>query len=227
MTDDAALVERHIVVRRTARYVTLGDTTGEIDDLWIACHGYGQLASEFLTSMRKVAARGRLLVAPEGLSRFYVDRASMTTDPPPRVGASWMTREDRDVEIQDQVEYLSVLLSSLRQTVGEGARLRLLGFSQGVATVCRWVARSDVRPDELILWAGTLPQELELAAFSARLAGARVTMAFGSRDLLVLPAVGETQLERLTSAGIDARLVSFEGGHRLDDATLIELAAQR
>jgi predicted esterase len=102
----------------------------------------------------------------------------------------------------------------------------LLGFSQGVATVSRWVARSDVRPDELILWAGTLPQELDLEDFGARLAGARVTMVFGARDQLVPVAIGEAQLQRLTTAGIDARLLTFEGGHRLDDATLRAVAAR-
>jgi predicted esterase len=159
------------------------------------------------------------------LSRFYVDRTSMTSDPPPKVGASWMTREDREVEIADQVAYLEALLVELRTRMPKDVRLRLLGFSQGVATVCRWVARGTVRPDELILWAGSFPPDIDPANFGARLHGAAMTMVFGSRDQLVPLAVGETQLARLTGAGIDARLVTFHGGHRLDDATLLSLAS--
>ena len=225
MSDDANVTEHHIAVRRTARYYTLGNAVGDIRDLWIACHGYGQLALPFLTSMAKIAAPDRLIVAPEAFSRFYVDRTSMTTEPPPKVGASWMTREDRDVEIADQVVYLESLLADLRTSVGQDVRLRLLGFSQGVATVCRWVARGTVRPNALILWAGSFPPDIDLSSFSQRVAGVRVTMVFGSRDQLTPIAAAEAQLERLTGAGIDATMVSFDGGHRLDDTTLLSLSS--
>ena len=225
MSADSGIVERHIEVRRTARYFTLGSATAETRDLWIACHGYGQLALPFLTSMAKIAAPGRLVVAPEAFSRFYVDRTSMATEPPPKVGASWMTREDRDVEIADQVVYLDSLLAELRNQVPRDVRLRVLGFSQGVATVCRWVARGTVRPSELILWAGSFPLDIDPVAFSERVRGVPLKMVFGSRDQLAPMAAGESQLGRLTGAGIDAQLVSFEGGHRLDDATLLSLAS--
>jgi predicted esterase len=225
VSDTGAITEHHISVRRTARYYTLGSVSDATRELWIACHGYGQLALPFLTSMAKVAAPHRLIVAPEGFSRFYVDRTSMTADPPPKVGASWMTREDRDAEIADQVGYLEALLADVRTRLPGNVRLRVLGFSQGVATVSRWVARGTVRPDELILWAGSFPLEIDPAEFSRRADGVAVTMVFGSRDQLAPIAVGESQRERLTGAGIDARLVSFEGGHRLDDATLLSLAS--
>ena len=225
MSDDSGIAEHHLAVRRTARYYTLGNVTAGTRDLWIACHGYGQLALPFLTSMAKVAAPDRLIVAPEGLSRFYVDRTSMTTDPPPKVGASWMTREDRDVEIADQVAYLESLLAELRGTLGTTVRLRLLGFSQGVATICRWVARGPVFPSELILWAGTFPLDIDLTEFSRRVGGIPVTMVFGSRDQLTPIAAAEAQLERLTHAGTNVRMISFDGGHRLDDATLLSLAS--
>ena len=225
MSDDRAIIEHHIAVRRTARYYTLGGATRETRDVWIACHGYGQLALAFLSSMATIGAPDRLVVAPEGFSRFYVDRTSMTTDPPPKVGASWMTREDRDVEIADQVVYLESLVGELRASLPGDVRLRLLGFSQGVATVSRWVARGTIRPDELILWAGSFPPDIDLPAFSQRVAGTRVTMVFGSRDQLTPITAAEAQLARLTGAGIDATMMSFDGGHRLDDATLRTLAS--
>ena len=226
MSDAGGVVEHHIAVRRTARYYTLGSATHETRDLWIACHGYGQLAKPFLQSMAKVAAPHRLIVAPEGLSRFYVDRTSMSTDPPPKLGASWMTREDRDVEIADQVVYLESLLAEVRAELRGDVRLRLLGFSQGVATVSRWILRGTVQPTDVVLWAGSFPPEIDPTEFSQRVKGAAVKMVFGSRDQLALMATGKEQLERLTGAGIDAHLISFEGGHRLDDATLLALASE-
>ena len=103
----------------------------------------------------------------------------------------------------------------------------MLGFSQGVATVARWVARGRVRVDELIVWAGAFPEDVDLVALRERLAGAAVAFVAGSRDQLAAWASTETHLDRFTAAGIRARLVTFDGGHRLDNATLVALAELR
>src|ERR1051325_10016453 len=47
----------------------------------------------------------RRLVAPEGLSRFYLSERATER----RVGASWMTREDRLAEIADYLGYLDAV----------------------------------------------------------------------------------------------------------------------
>src|SRR2546428_199711 len=89
---------------RTARYFTLGSPQGATD-VWFVCHGYGQLASRFLERFRALESERRCIVAPEGLSRFY-----LTENPSERrVGASWMTREDRVHEIDDYVRFLDAL----------------------------------------------------------------------------------------------------------------------
>jgi predicted esterase len=218
------MVEHHFAVQRTARYFTLGEAGDVVTDLWIACHGYGQLAAPFLETLSVLAAPGRLIVAPEALSRFYLDRASTASDPPPRVGATWMTRADREHEIADHIAYLDALHDRVRPAAPTRVRLRVLGFSQGVATVGRWVAYGRVRVDELILWAGAFPPELDLAALADRLAASRVVLVVGSRDDLAPWAGADAQLRRFADAGIAARLISFDGGHRLDDATLTALA---
>jgi predicted esterase len=221
--------ERHLAVQRTARYYVLGGPPGDdltgLTELWIVCHGYGQLAGPFLESFASLATPTRRIVAPEALSRFYLDRVS-TTGAERRVGAAWMTREDRDHEIADQVTYLDALHGRLLPAASAThVRLRVLGFSQGVATAARWLAFGRVRVDELILWAGAFPPELGLASFAERLHGAPVVLVIGDRDELASWAGAEAHLHRFTAAGIDARLVSFEGGHRVDGATLAALAA--
>ena len=222
--------EHHIAVRRTARYFTLGSASADVRELWIVCHGYGQLAAPFLSSFAPIAASSRLVVAPEALSRFYLDRTLSTPDPPPRVGATWMTREDRDSEIGDQVAYLDDLHDALREQVGDpgardgGVRLCVLGFSQGVATASRWIAYGRARADALILWAGSFPADVDLPALATRMHGSSVTLVVGERDELASWANADTQLQRFADAGIPARLVTFNGGHRLDDATLVSLS---
>ena len=129
--------ERFIRVGRTARFHQLGDPL-TAPRLWVVVHGYGQLARYFLNAFAPVAGADAV-VAPEGLSRFYLDDAHQ------RVGAAWMTREDREHEIDDHVRYLDALIELLQPTAGRRP-LHVLGYSQGVATVARWLARGRARP---------------------------------------------------------------------------------
>ena len=87
-----------------------------------------------------------------------------------------MTSEDREREIEDYVRYLDLLYDEIFSVVPrKGVRLWVVGFSQGTATVARWVARGKVDPDRVVLWAGLLPPELTAqdAAALARRARSR------------------------------------------------------
>ena len=87
--------EHHLAVAKTARYYSLGEPGPATRQLWFVCHGYGQLAGRFLRHFEPLDDGSRVIVAPEGLSRFYLSESPAER----RVGASWMTREDRLVEI--------------------------------------------------------------------------------------------------------------------------------
>jgi predicted esterase len=218
--------EHHLSVPRSARYFAIGEPTPRADELWIVCHGYGQLAGPFIETFERIASPSRVIVAPEALSRFYLDPNRKPGDRNPAVGATWMTREDRDHEIADHVRYLDLLVDHLRASMAPGGvRLRVLGFSQGVATVVRWAMRSSTRADELILWAGGFPPDVDLPAFAARLGSAPLTMVGGTRDQLAPWAAAEEQIRRLSAAGIGVRSLTFDGGHRLDNDTVVKLAS--
>src|SRR5438874_13785220 len=154
-------MQEHVLsTSRTARYFTLGHPT-DATELWFVCHGYGQLASRFLERFRALESPGRCIVAPEGLSRFY-----LTEHPTERrVGASWMTREDRLHEIDDYVRYLDAVSRAVTPAT---AQVTALGFSQGTATVCRWAARGSARLERLILWGGEVPPDLDLKRLRVR-----------------------------------------------------------
>lgn len=203
----------HLAVSRTARYLTLGKVDGPLDDVWFLFHGYGQLASEFLGYARALARDRRLLVVPEALSRFYHDDHK-------RIGASWMTREDRLAEIDDYVAYLDRLHDRIFEGLRRSeTRLRILGYSQGVATAARWAARGKADIDELVIWGSPLPHDLDDAAI-ARLGRMRVTLVGGSRDPFLTEAHWDQQTSLLRNHEISFDVKRFEGGHRLDDDTL-------
>ena len=217
----------HIAVTRTARYCTLGEATPSVRELWIACHGYGQLAARFLEGLGALAEPTRLIVAPEALSRFYVQDTGGLHHAESPVGATWMTREDRLSEIDDYVAYLEQLFAHVRDSLDSAAPVRTvaLGFSQGTATISRWAARTRTAIDDLVLWGGRLPSGLDLAEAAVRWRRLRVTLVGGSRDRWLTEARLREDQAALEGHGIPARVLTFDGGHRLDDGTLRAIAA--
>ncbi len=215
---DARVQEHHLEVTRTARYWTLGDPDGA-DELWFVLHGYRQLARRFLRRFEPIARR--LIVAPEGLSRFYVSSERGRHGAGSVVGASWMTREDRLAEIADYVAYLGRLEVRIRaEMAAHDPAVTLLGFSQGVATACRWVVRGDVRPERLVLWGDFLPPDLDMGEAARALAGVDLVLVRGSEDPALSPELAAAEAQRLAASGLEARTVRFEGGHEIDEETL-------
>jgi predicted esterase len=211
--------EHHLTVTRTARYYTLGEPRRAV---WIVAHGYGELAGEFASRFAPVDDGTRLIVAPEGLSRFYHEPPSVRARTGPgTVGATWMTREDRESEIADQISYLDAVYRVVfARAPREAVRLTVLGFSQGVATVTRWLTRSDVRVDRLVCWAGVIPDDV-----LAGIRGLPITIVRGTRDIYAPPErVAEVEAQ-LAAAKVSYRQIDFDGGHRLDDGVLRQLAA--
>jgi predicted esterase len=209
-------MQEHLVsTPRSARYFTLGSPVNATE-LWFVCHGYGQLASRFLDRFRPIEAERRCIVAPEGLSRFYLTESPAER----RVGASWMTREDRLHEIDDYVRYLDAVYS---QIAPEKAKVTALGFSQGTATVCRWAALGSSRIDRLIVWGGEVPPDLDLK----RLRVPSLTLVYGTRDQFFTPKVVAATEARLREHKIAYELVAFDGAHEIGEPTLLQLAGTR
>ena len=206
--------EHNLVVPRTARYYTLGTPSEEVQDLWIVCHGYGQLARYFLRHFAVLDNGRTVVVAPEALSRFYLDGFSG------RVGATWMTKEDRLSEIEDQAAYLNLLLQEQLRQLPENVRVTVLGFSQGGATVSRWLATEQVNVHRLILWAASFPEDIDFTTGKAAFANLPVAMVYGTQDEFITPETLERKQQLMAQLGISPRVYTFEGGHTLHPETL-------
>ena len=223
--EQSAISEHHLTVERTARYYTLGDVRTSATDIWVVCHGFGQLARAFIEPFRAIARPGRLVAAPEALNRYYLNREGGRAGANARVGATWMTREDRLAEIEDYVRYLDALLRELAGgDVSPDVRVTALGFSQGAAVVARWLVHGEARLDRVILWSGFLPPEIDPVTVGARLVAADLHIVHGNTDPMIDPGQLRAQAEMLSRASIPCRVVEFVGGHELDRATLAELA---
>jgi len=214
-------VEEHrIVTKRRARYYTIGGGGERIDEVWVVLHGFGQLAAEFINFFKSIAAPSRLIVAPEALNRYYVTPGASGRTKDAKVGTAWMTRLDRDNEIADYVDFLDAVHG---ETARQASKVTVLGFSQGVATACRWVAASHSRVDRLIAWAGQLPPDVDPAVY-AKLPGG-VTLVHGTTDEYATWIAEGDPNARLVAAGVTPLELTFDGGHRMDRLTLDEIAA--
>lgn len=213
-------VERHIAVTRTARYWMLGAGRGRPSEAWFVLHGYRQLARRFLRRFEGIAGAGRLVVAPEALSRFYVESEVGRHGPGSVVGATWMTREEREHEIGDYVAYLDAVAREVLDGLGTEPGITVLGFSQGVATASRWVTYGKVRPRRVILWGDYLPPDLDMERASATLGRAELVVVRGTRDRSLSARLEADEAERMEAVGLAARTVTYRGGHDVDEPTL-------
>ena len=217
--------EHRLSVPRSARYYSMGAPGPSTREVWFACHGYAQLAGRFLEKLRGLDDGSRYLVAPEALSRFYLSESPTER----RVGASWMTREDRLAEIEDYVRYLDAVYADVFASLDRArVKAHALGFSQGASTVSRWIAMGKATIDRLILWGGEFPPDLDLSLgeIVTRLRTARLTLVYGRADGYITPKVVATIGERLRRHEIPFQEIAFDGGHELDDAVLRELVVR-
>jgi len=212
--------EHHLIVERTARYYTLGRDDGMAREIWIVLHGQGQLGTHFIESFRALDNGERLIVAPEGLSRYYTRPSTMT------VGASWMTREDRLNEIRDYVDYLDALLAHvLDMSTVDNPEIVLFGFSQGGATAARCATYGKRQPDRLVIWGSDVPPDLKLDVLKERIdAGMSFSMVAGRSDEYITPKIAQAQRDLLEQAGVPYQWREFEGGHEVDPDVLTSMA---
>jgi predicted esterase len=215
----------HIRVQRTARYYTLGGKPGEATRrFWFVLHGYGQLAGDFVRFFGDLAGDDSMVVAPEALNRYYTVNPDVAPARDRPVGATWMTREDRESEVADYVEYLDTVADEVTAGATDpGVQLDVIGFSQGAATAARWVAHGRVPATRLILWGGLVPPDADLSRGPHSLRGVPVTIVLGSRDHYVSDAALADDVARLAKAGIPASVIRFDGGHAVSRSVFPQL----
>lgn len=202
----------YFTTRKTARYYLSAPPQLEQRAICYVLHGYGQLAPFFIKKFAKLRP-DILFVAPEGLHRFYLQGTGG------RVGATWMTREDRLQDIADYNHYLQSLSTYLEAEQPYEKRF-LLGFSQGVATACRWLMHSSHSFDALINWAGAFPPDLDYRQAYEQFDRLPTYLVLGKQDEYISEEKLAEHLQFLQEQKIAVNLRRFEGPHRVDREAL-------
>ncbi|MFK7936234.1 MAG: alpha/beta hydrolase [Saprospiraceae bacterium] len=204
-------------VQRTAHYFTLGTPGDHIENVWFVIHGYGQLAKTFIHNFSDLDDGKTLVVAPTGLNYFYWDR--FTGNPV----ATWMTKENRLDEIADYCNYLQQLFNLYISQLPDNVTINILGFSQGVQTTMRFLHAKQPYFHRLILWAGILPDDLDLTPQRDYFAAKDIHFIYGTEDEFIKEKYVKMQLELVEKNELEVEVHTFEGKHKVKREALLEL----
>lgn len=197
----SAFTARAIAAPTHGRYL-MAAPPGEADIVLVGFHGYAEAAEVQFDRLASIPGADRaVLIAIQALHRFYRGR---TTD----VVASWMTRQDRELAIADNLAYVEAVI---REVVGDRTpRILFSGFSQGVAMAFRAACASTRRVGGVIALGSDVPPELEADALRRLPA---VLLGRGERDTWYTADKMTEDLKRLTAAGVNVDDVLLDAGH--------------
>lgn len=206
--------KQEIKVTKTARYFTLGELNSDTKEIWFVLHGYAQTADLFLEDFKALQSENTFIVAPEGLSRFYWK--DFTNNPV----ASWMTKTDREVDIQDNIEYLNSLYLKITEGIDfKNIKINFLGFSQGVATLSRWLYSGVVKSDANFLYAGDLAKEFDYSK-SKNFKSAKNYFIYGSKDFFINESKVLSLKKYFSENKLNLNIFTFEGKHQINEDAL-------
>jgi predicted esterase len=178
-------------------------------------HGYGQLSQFFIQKFKALSEQDICVIAPEGLSRFYLAGNSG------RVGATWMTRENRQMDIDNYISYLNAILKI--ESSPSHISTTLFGFSQGAATAARWAMNGNIHFDRLILWAGLFPPDMDFEKGAELLKGKRIIEVLGKQDQFITKDRIDEMMLLNQKLKINPIIVEFEGKHEISESVLKEI----
>jgi predicted esterase len=203
-----------------AVYYQSGSISSSTKEIWFVLHGYGQLPQYFIRKFKQISNEERIVIAPGGLSRFYLEGFSG------RVGSTWMTKEERLLDIENYINYLNSVATEVLKSVPNDVRITLLGFSQGSATVCRWIEKLDFPFEKLILHSGAFPPDIDFSGLGNKLKNKRVYMLRGTYDEFINEERTKEQQALINKLNVKVNQIEFEGKHDIHVDSLMNIIEQ-
>jgi predicted esterase len=178
--------------------------------LLVGFHGHAENAEIMLDNLRAISTfadqtadkgDGWTLVSVQALHRFYTKRGDVV--------ATWMTKQDRELEIADNTAYVWSVVERVRREHPVRRPLVLAGFSQGVAMAYRAAAAQAGECDGLIVLAGDVPPDVAPRASSLP----PILLGRGKADDWYTEEKAAADLEVLNAARADVTEHVFDAGH--------------
>lgn len=206
--------EKQVSYQIKNTYSSLNNFTPKTKNVWVVFHGIGYLSRYFLKYFNDLNPKENYIVAPQAQAKYYQGNEYK------HVGASWLTKENTELEIENILNYLEEIF--LAENLQDAPRLILMGYSQGVSIATRWVARNKVECSHLILHSGGIPKELASEDFEF-LTDTKVTLVYGTKDEHLNEErlkVEEARARELFRDRLE--IISFEGGHEVNTEMIMK-----
>ncbi len=197
-------MERSLETTIHGRYLAIPPATSEPAPLLVGFHGYAENAEAQLERLRAIpGGESWVRVSIQALHRFYQSRTNA-------VVASWMTRQDRDAAIADNIGYVAACIEAVTAEWRMAPTVVFAGFSQGVGMAFRAAAHASGAGAGVIAVGGDIPPELEPVALK-RLTAALIVR--GVSDALYPTEKFAQDQRRLRECSVNVRAVQIDGGH--------------
>jgi predicted esterase len=196
---------QHIQTSVYGRYLVRAPRGNGPFPLLIGFHGYGEDAEANLTMMQHIpGVKQWLCCAMQALHLFYARNA--------KVGASWMTSQDRELRIQENIRYVNAVVSDLKKSYPMSDVLVYFGFSQGTAMACRAALLGQYPPSGVMLLGGDIPPDLnDLNRMS------RILIGRGNSDRMYALKKWQQDLSRIEQSQLNVYISTFDAGHKWSD----------
>jgi len=201
------MILNKVEIKSSSNYYLSKKPDSLISEIWIICHGYGQLAKDFLSSFASVFESHILFIAPEAPNQFYLKGSRG------KVGSSWMTKENRYDDINNYIKLLDEIYFDVLSKLETKVKINILGFSQGTATVCRWINASQPTIETLILWGGGIPEDVIFFKKYKHFNNLSFKIVLGNNDKYYNEDLIILKLNELDKNNIKYTLIRYEGGH--------------
>ncbi len=206
---------KQVNYQSTNTYSTLNRLTEKTRNIWIVCHGIGFLSKYFINYFKDLKPDFNYVIAPQAPSKYYQTKAYKY------VGASWLTKENRELETENVLNYLDAVLKN--ENLPTDKNIILMGFSQGVSVVTRWIAQRKINCDYLVLHSGSIPTEFNPDSF-AHLPDLITTVIYGTEDEYLTQKKLNTQLNYANKIFPNpVKVITFEGKHEMSKQSLSDL----
>ena len=164
-------------------------------------HGYAETAEIHLGALEGIPGIERwLVVAVQALHPFYTREQ--------RVVANWMTRQDREFAIADNLAYVRAVANVIGTQNPDLTRRVFAGFSQGGAMAYR--AAAHLGADGLIILASDIPADV---AHVPNVRLPRVLLGRGTTDPWYTADKQAADAAALARVGAEVETCVFEGAH--------------
>jgi predicted esterase len=166
----------------------------------VGFHGYAETAELSLAALGRIPGSDHwLIVAVQALHPFYTREQ--------RIVANWMTSQDRELAIADNVAYVRRVVDAVRGEFEMSGPLVFAGFSQGGAMAYR--AAAHISSAGLIVLAADVPPDVLRPG--VRLPP--ILLGRGTRDEWYTAEKHAGDLAVLERQGAEVESCSFDGGH--------------